>query len=119
MYEVVKVPPFTGRPFLRLTPGLHHQTNMKKITKQQIIFGKIQTQHVLYQFITHILIPHHNHRGILIPQERIIYTLIFLKSKQLKKIHQTNPPEETKRIKEYGELQVSATARTFCHADSR
>ena len=40
MYEVVKVPPFTGRPFLRLTPGpagLHHQTNMKKITKQQII----------------------------------------------------------------------------------
>ena len=80
MYEVVKVPPFTaGRPFLRLTPGLHHQTNMKKITKQQIIFGKIQTQHVLYQFITHILTPHHNHRGILIPQERIIYTFNFLK----------------------------------------
>ena len=79
MYEVVKVP-FTGRPFLRLTPGpagLHHQTNMKKITKQQIIFGKIQTQHVLYQFITHILTTHHNHGGILIPQERIIYIYTF------------------------------------------
>ena len=38
MYEVVKVP-FTGRPFLLTSyiPGLHHQTNMKKITKQQII----------------------------------------------------------------------------------
>ena len=83
MYEVVKVP-FTGRPFLRLNLAFIIKHSMKKITKQQIIFGKIQTQHVLYQFITHILNPHHNHGGILIPQERIIYTLIFLKSKQLK-----------------------------------
>ena len=83
MYEVVKVP-FTGRPFLRLTPGLHQTNIHEKNNKTTNYFGKVQTQHGLYQFITHILTPHHNHGGILISQERIIYTLIFFKSKQLK-----------------------------------